>query len=407
MVRTRLKYYKDNILDRVLPKIYQMIIKEYNQSQDRSKYLPLSERLQILVTYDDLINTALEQQMYDCTGFFWQSFIKTAVSSTRESKDDISKLQVYEIFNRTINHGLRDVDMFPNLFKMSNPTDQYNAKDLQISVHFFDKHRDYGFQLTQENQNVFYYPKQDKTLLSILLACSSRAILAIKGQQESGKMTCTRLAAHLCGRRLFEISGAGVQNGAVFKRLIMRGIGCGDWTYLSNVELHSGENLMALATVLQVLKREIEIRTTRNIYVEGVRFRLSGDCQLFMGQAPKVLLPGFQNKLPLTVLGEFRSITLVTVDLQLYIEGLLADLVARDKFTSKVVKEWAAKLLLFFQLIETGLNGSGFFSSFTPNVTRNPESFLQDGNIREIWVVEGEENSRHDETADYERTREA
>jgi hypothetical protein len=387
VVRTRLNYYKDNILDRVSAKIYQMTIKEFNQTQDGPKYFHYQNMLQILLSYDDLIRTAVEQQMFDSTSFFWQSFIKTSVCSTRESKDDLSKLPVYEIFNRTINHGLRDVDMFPNLFRMSNPTDQYHGKDLQISLHFFDRFKDYGYQLTQENQNVFYYPRQEKTLLSILLACSSRATLAIRGQEESGKMTSTRLAAHLCGRQLFEISGTAVQHGEIFRRLVMRGVGCGNWTYLSNIELHSEENLMALASVIQVLKREIEIRSTRNIYVEGIRFRLSGESHLLMSQSPKALSPAFQTKIPLPLLDEFRSITLVTVDLQSYIEGLLAELVAKEKFTAKIVKEWAAKLVLFFQLIESGLNGTGFFSSFTPNHGRNPEEFFQDGNYMKFGLA--------------------
>ena len=352
-----------NMITSPLRKISLLTYREAVTEGSREKLSTVEGFISVLVYLSEQVGEVVQGGEFDFGSFFWQSKVKHLLTVPRDkASEDLNKQTAMETYLKQIDYSLKELDIFSNLFYLAIGTRYLNNFELNLAV--LNKLIPFGYQPTSDPLRPLFLPSSEKCIVSLALAVSQEKLLAIRGQDSSGKSTAVRHLARLAGRFLLVLDCSLFGDGEHYLRGVMSAAGCSQWVMLRNLHGADEAVLSQVAKIVSVLKKHFDSSEKKQVTVDGVDFYLAPSYCVFWPQSSHVF--GAKEgaaRIPAFLLAQFRPVSFITCDLYAFIHAHLLELTFIEEYDLKLIQSLSRSLLLFFQQLQFGLTDKSFMTT--------------------------------------------
>jgi len=352
-----------NMITSPLRKISLLTYREAVGDGNKERHATVETFISVLVFLSEQVGEVMQTGEFSFGSFCWQSKVKHLLTFPRDkSTDDLHKQTSMESYLKQIDFSLKEVDIFSNLFYLAVGTRYLSNFELNLGV--LNKLLPFGYQPVSNPHRPLFLPSTERSIVCLALAVSQEKLIAIRGQDASGKSSAVRYLARLAGRHLLTLDCSLTPDPGFHLRAVMSAAGCSHWVLLKHLHAADEAVLSQLARIVAVLKKHLDSAEKKQVTVEGSDFFLAPHYCLFWPQPSQVFRRDSEApKIPPYLLAQFRVFSFVTCDLYTFIYAHLIELTFIEEYDAKLMQSLSRNLLLFFQQLQLGLTDKAFMTT--------------------------------------------
>lgn len=221
----------------------------------------------------------------------------------------------------------------------------YMHNDSNVNLNIMDSSFPYENEFVTYNRNLAIWPICQKSMLSIYTALSMNMNIIIKGYANTGKTETMSILSNMLAMNYIECETRVHLHADTMISLLSGVISGGYWLMIKNLERCDYTTLSILANYANKIREKIVMKKSRitlgtNQLIIRENYAIFGTFRV-MSSSDEAKY----NSIPLNLLDNFRTITLVKPNYQSIIEHLLTFVM-----TNKESRKWANKILLYSKM---------------------------------------------------------